>query len=41
MEKDTPQGAFTVTLGGPVWVNTTVAVFADSEEEAAEKALDG
>ena len=41
MDERTAQRAFVVTLGGNVWVNTTVAVIVGSEEEAAEKALQG
>ncbi len=35
------QKYYMVTVGGSVWVDTTVAVMAKSEEEAARKALAG
>ena len=35
------QKHYVVTVGGSVWVDTTVAVMAKSEEEAARMALDG
>ena len=35
------QRYYMVTVGGSVWVDTTVAVIARSEEEAARIALDG
>ena len=35
------QTYYVVTVGGSVWVDTTVAVMARSEEEAVRLALDG
>ena len=41
MMKDTFQRDFVVSLHGRIWFDTTVAVIADTEEEAAERALQG
>ena len=41
METGMTQKYYMVTVVGSVWVDTTVAVMANSEDEAARMAMDG